>query len=128
MSGIGGVSSSNLMSGMNLSSSPMSMSNSDSRMMSSSAMNMGMGSSSLGVSSPGMGISSSMMGSSGLGRSALDGMGRDYQLSGNGSRSFRDAYDVRSNDTFSSTALSSLSDTVLLGNVCQIGFYLSYCV
>ncbi|CAL1282568.1 unnamed protein product [Larinioides sclopetarius] len=89
------------------------------RMMGASAMGMSMSGSSMGVPSPsvgmGMGGTSSMMASGNMmGRSGIDSMGRDtpYQL-GSGGRSFRDGFD-RSNDSYGN---SSLSDTVLLGNL-----------
>ncbi|GIY86230.1 myelin expression factor 2 [Caerostris darwini] len=117
------VGSSNLMlssPGMGLAASgSMGMNNSMAadRMMGPSAI--GMGGSNMGVPSPnvgmGMGGTSSMMSSGNvMGRSAIDSMGRDapYQL-GSGGRSFRDGFD-RSNDSYSN---SSLSDTVLLGNL-----------
>lgn len=89
------------------------------RMMGASAMGMGMSGSSMGAPSPvgmGMGGASSMMSSSNvMGRSSMDSMGHDsYQLGSGVSRGFRDGFD-RHNDSFSS---ASLSDTVILGNVC----------
>ncbi|GFY48501.1 myelin expression factor 2 [Trichonephila inaurata madagascariensis] len=120
-----GVGSSNLLlssSGMGLAATgSMGMNNSMAadRMMGASAMGMGMSGSSMGVPSPnvgmGMGGSSSMMPSGNvMGRSGIDNMGRDppYQL-GSGGRSYRDGFD-RSNDSYNN---SSLSDTVLLGNL-----------
>lgn len=131
MSGGGiGVGSSNMgmlsSSGMNLSGS-MSMNNSMSsdRMMGGSALSMS--NSGMGVPSPvgmGMGGTSSMMASSNvMGRSAMDSMGRDapYQLGSGVSRGFRDGFD-RHNDSFSS---ASLSDTVLVANVCEF-MYISF--
>ncbi|KAG8179745.1 hypothetical protein JTE90_025078 [Oedothorax gibbosus] len=120
-----GVGSSNLMlssSGMNLSSGSMGMSSSLSvdRMMGNSPLSMSMGGSGLVVSPTGMGMGgSSAMMSSSMGRSSLDGMGRDasYQMSGNGNRNYRDAFEVRSSNAFSSPSLSSLSDTVIVGNL-----------
>lgn len=117
-----GVGSSNMgmlsSSGLNLSGS-LSMNNSmaSDRMMNASALGIGMTSSSMGVLSPsGMGMSgtSTMMSSNNvMGRSSLESMGRDTSYLGSEvSRSFRDGFDLR--DSYSS---SSLSDTILLGNL-----------
>ncbi|XP_054717152.1 myelin expression factor 2-like isoform X2 [Uloborus diversus] len=80
------------------------------RMMGSTPMGMGLPSPSVGMG----GTSSMMMNNNVMGRSNMDGMGRDsYQMGSDVSRGYRDSFD-RPNDSFNS---SSLSDTVIVGNL-----------